>query len=570
MSTTPRLAAPTLRRAAALALLTALVGGVLAVGVTGPGAAAPSTPPAAAAPAPTAPARPDVLVVEADDMRADDLQWMPRTRALLERRGLVFTNSFAPNPLCCPSRSSFLTGRYSHNTGVLTHELPYGWASFDDRVTLATALRSTGYRTSMIGKYLNGYGVQELRPHHRGSGLSGRYVPPGWTRWMGAIDFGNARLSKRLGVTGGTYNYARLAQNVDGVPRTTRGYSTTVTGEQVRRTLDGFSRGRAPWFVWWTPVAPHFGGPPEPDDPDLVVESSGSRGRLVTPARPAWVRGSLDARLTRAPGIRADGTTEAVVADKPAWMQRPELGAEERAGVLESARQRAEALLVLDQEVATTLARLWRTPRGRAAYVVLTSDNGYYLGEHRQPQGKGTLLEPSLRVPLLVAGPGVPVGVRHDPVTTIDLAPTILGWTGGRLPGLDGVDLAPTITDGDQGWTRPVLTEGRMRFALPSDGTDPGLTMHGLRLGGWSLTRYATGEVELYDMADDPLQLRNVADDPAYAAERRRLLGVLADLQDCRGTACTRPLPDDLALGPARTRAVTLAQQRATEEYYGG
>jgi len=85
--------------------------------------------------------RPNILVITADDMRSDDLRWMPRVRHQLAARGLVFRNSFTPNPLCCPARATFLTGRYSHNHRVLDVVRPYGFAAFDDSTTLGTVLR---------------------------------------------------------------------------------------------------------------------------------------------------------------------------------------------------------------------------------------------------------------------------------------------------------------------------------------------------------------------------------------------------------------------------------------------
>ncbi len=107
--------------------------------------------------------RPNVVVVMADDMRADDLRFMPHVRRLVAARGLTFGNSFSPYPLCCPARASFLTGQYPHNHGVLGNEAPYGFGAFDDRATLATSLQAAGYRTGFVGKYLNDYGTVPSR-----------------------------------------------------------------------------------------------------------------------------------------------------------------------------------------------------------------------------------------------------------------------------------------------------------------------------------------------------------------------------------------------------------------------
>ena len=103
-----------------------------------------------------------MLVIETDDMRWDELKFMPNVRKLIQGRGLAFENSFAPYPLCCPSRASFLTGKYAHNHHVLSHLDPFGFQAFDDRTTLATVLHGGGYQTALVGKYLNGYARQHV------------------------------------------------------------------------------------------------------------------------------------------------------------------------------------------------------------------------------------------------------------------------------------------------------------------------------------------------------------------------------------------------------------------------
>jgi N-acetylglucosamine-6-sulfatase len=552
--------------ATSAALITMLVAGLLGGASTGTTVglanASPATVPAAAAP------RPNVLVIETDDMRVDDLRFMPRTRRLVQQRGLTFENSFAPTPLCCPSRASLLSGQFTHNHRVYTHHAPYGFSAFRDRATLATTLRRSGYRTAMVGKYLNGFGVHRLKTHHGRLGQpSTTYVPPGWTRWLPTVDQGT--VTERSN-PGGTYQYFLMRQNVDGRLTTTRGYNTDVMGAQVRELTDGFGRSRAPWFVWWNPVAPHHGLPREPDDPELVSNDDGGVTRFLTPARPGWVKGRFDRTVTRAPGVTASGTTEADVSDKPRG-QRSDLNAAERQALTQVTRQRAEALFALDRQIGITLNRLQRTPHGRRTIVVFTSDNGYYLGEHRIRQGKGSLYEPSVRVPLLVAGPGIPRGTRYDPAMTVDLAPTIAGWARTRMPDADGVDLRGVIRSGDRGWRRPVLLETRLGITRAPDSTMPDTPLDalGLRLGRWSLTWYADGATELYDLEADPLQHENLAQRPDAADTRDRLLQVLRERATCRTAACHASLPPGLALAPAENRALTLAQQRARQAYYG-
>ncbi len=127
----------------------------------------------------------------------------------------------------------------------------------------------------------------------------------------------------------------------------------------------------------------------------------------------------------------------------------------------EDARQRAEALSLVDAQVARTIRTLRETGQLDNTYVVFTSDNGYFLGEHRMRQGKILPYEPSLRVPLMIRGPGIPAGqVRSDPFTMIDFAPTILAAAGIRAPAsVDGESLLEVARSGDRGWNRGILTE---------------------------------------------------------------------------------------------------------------
>lgn len=536
-----------------------------------PSTSAPASPVATSGPARN---RPNILVVEADDMRADELRWMPNVRRLIRDRGLIFENSFAPYPLCCPSRASFLTGKYAHNHDVLSHVEPFGFNSFDDSETLATRLQSGGYQTALVGKYLNGYGEQ---PIHKTGESSIGYVPPGWTAWHAGSDHlwrpGETFRGKEY--HGGTYAYYNLTQNIDGNLATFPGkYSTSVLAGQTRDLIDRFGDAGKPWFIWFTPVAPHHGSPDEPDDPRPSRRVDGSTTVWQTPARPSWVKGRFDSEITHGLGTPAHGSAEADLSDKPRWLREyPELTDDEKVAETEISRQRAEALFVLDKELGKTLATLRRSGQYEDTIVAFTSDNGYYLGEHRKRQGKIQLHEPSLRVPFLIAGPGVPHGRRFDPITTLDLAPTFAGYAGiGPMPGADGVDMRPVIDRGDRGWTRPVITEGRMGeypLHIRKRGFNSELNTRGIRLGRWKLTEYATGERELYDLEDDPLELQNVAGEPAYAKIREQLRRLWFEYKDCAGAACSAPLPKDLQTSVELTRRITDHEARRVAEYYG-
>ena len=508
----------------------------------------------------------------ADDMRADDLRFMPRVRSLIGGRGLNFRNSFSPNPLCCPARATFLTGQYSHNHGVLSNLAPWGFAGFDDRTTLATSLQAAGYQTGFVGKYLNGYGAVRSRVT---SAPSWRYVPPGWSDWYGALE--SPPGSGRRG--GGTYDYFHGVFNVNGeIDDGHRGqYQTEVTGQFARGLVRSYARSPRPFFLYLSALAPHTGFPREPDDANSVVGRRGDRRSLATPARPSWVKGRFDGSVTRGPGLPLDGgSPEADVSDKPFLVRRPPLAPFEELAILKLTRQRAEALHVLDLEVARLVATLDETGALADTVIVFTSDNGYFLGEHRQRFAKTLPYEPSLRVPLVVTGPGVPIGERFDPVETPDLTATILDLADASPPHpADGASFVETFAR-DRGWSSPVLTEAFVRGAASADATRLALlgfvdarTVIGVRTARFKLVRWATGELELYDLRHDPNELVNRALDDRYADIRRQLERIWWRYKDCRGTACSRPLPPAWRVEPGGLATLTDVQRDGVRAVFG-
>lgn len=128
--------------------------------------------------------RPNFVIILADDLdQRTTPYWdvLVQTHDLIKEKGIKFKKAFAPTPLCCPARATILTGKYGHNTGVL-HNFGEagGWKTFyengsEDR-TIATYLSQSGYKSVLIGKYLNGI---ESQPEH---------IPAGWTEWYGNAD----------------------------------------------------------------------------------------------------------------------------------------------------------------------------------------------------------------------------------------------------------------------------------------------------------------------------------------------------------------------------------------------
>ena len=515
--------------------------------------------------------RPNIVMVMADDMRVDDLDFAPHLRRLIGAKGLTFENSFSPYPLCCPARASFLTGVYSHNHHVYWHEDPYGYQAFDDSATIATSLRKAGYRTGFIGKYLNGYGPDISKV----SGTpSWKYVPNGWTDWVGAFENPGVK-----GIHGGTYYYWDTPYNVNGVvDNHYRGrYQTNVMGDFSVRMARANHQSRAPFFMYVSYVAPHHGGPVESDDPVGVRRSDGTDDSLQTPARPDWVKGRFDHAITRPSGLpRNGGPAEADVSDKPSFFRDlSELRRSERASLTEVTRQRAEAVYVLDKQVARLVAELRRTGEWKNTVFMFTSDNGYFLGEHRQRTGKVHAHEPSLRVPFLVTGPGLRTGEkRYDPITTVDITATILDIAGATPPHhADGISRWATMRTGDRGWGTPVVTESSHGLGGRRTGFAPrkrdARTSIGLRTPRYSFSLHRTGESELYDLLTDPAQNRNVYDDPAYRAVRAQLTALWSQYKDCAGATCRAPMPTDLQAGPSEARRLTRHYWNTIDRIYG-
>jgi N-acetylglucosamine-6-sulfatase len=543
----------------ALVVLAGLLGG----SVTGPTQAArPPSGEERGANAPDGGGQPNIVVVMADDMRVDDLRFAPSIRRLVARRGVRFENSFSSYPLCCPARASFYTGAYPHNHGVMWHLRPFGYGAFDDSSTLATSLSDAGYRTGFVGKYLNGYGSMRARTTGR---PSWKHVPAGWTDWVASLDNpGGGRFH------GDTYNYFDTAYNRNGrIDNRYRGrYQTEVVGDFSVRLARKYARSARPFFLNVNFVAPHHGGPTEKDDLRWVRRRDARVEDYASPARPSWVRGRFDHVVTHGAGVPHSGPLERDVSDKPTYFSKlPEINRRERIALRDLTRQRAEAIYVMDRQVRRLVRTLEQSGVWERTIFVFTSDNGYFLGEHRKRTGKTRAHEPSLRVPLVVSGPGVPHGgLRYDPVTTVDLTATLVHLAGATPPvEADGESRVSTLHHGDQGWDSPILTES----AIPgrTAGWSMGRTSVGVRTSRYSLILNGPWSHELYDLVLDPLQDRNVYGEPAYAETRRRLREIVDQIKDCRGASCRPRLPDELAATPSvlaeRTRHYWATVKRA-------
>jgi arylsulfatase A-like enzyme len=494
--------------------------------------------------------QPNIVVIMADDMRDDELRFMPKTRRLIGDQGVRFANAFSPHPLCCPARASFLTGQYTHNHKVWSNAEPWGFSALDDSATLPVWLNRAGYNTLMLGKYLNGYGSGKTPDGS--SPLT--YLPPGWTDWRGAVsgpeDWDDPE-------AGGTYRYYDTTLNDNGTLRGSPGrYQTRLFGDESEDMIAEAASSPRPFFLWASYVAPHSGTPREVDDPKPVQRTDGVTESYVTPARPRDVRGLFDTVIRQAPGHEG----EADARDKPFFVRDlPQPTRSEQDALLAVALQRAESLSVLDAEVERTVDRLEQAGELDDTIVVFASDNGFFLGEHRMRRGKTLAYEPSLRVPMLMRGPGIPAGeIRTDPFLTTDFAPTFLEASGARpQPSVDGMSMLDVARSGDRGWSRGVLTETGPRrvgngiaesdnWLVHGKGPSPLRFSQGVRTARYLYVEHRSHEKELYDLRNDPGQLTNIVDRPGESRVVRRLARVLDSLRNCSGAGCREPLPSAL------------------------
>ena len=438
------------------------------------------------------------------DDQENSLVGMRSVAKRLGAAGTTFANSYVSLPLCCPSRATFLTGQYAHNHGVLFNFGPgtqTGYQFLDHASTLPVWLRRAKYKTALVGKYLNGYGIDDGIAERT---ADAREIPPGWTEWYA--------------LTGGS-RPVPLPLQAERERQDVRFYGdgpVNYSHRRPRREGDRLHQAARsavpkPFFLWFTPTAPH-----------------GEAGRFPGATRDPTPALRHFGRFEGAQAPRTPNFDEADVSDKPSFVQdQDRLTAEQLADIEVRYRGRRESLLAVDDAVGRIVARLRKTGDLKRTYIVFTSDNGLQLGAHRL-LFKEYLYEESLRVPLIVRGPGFPAGaVRSQLVTNADLAPTVLKLTKvrARHP-IDGKSLLPLAAKPSAGAGRELLFENYFPPAA------------GIRRGSWVYLEHGSGETELYDLAADPFQLQSLHASPAHAALRAELDARLEQLRSCAGRTC--------------------------------
>jgi N-acetylglucosamine-6-sulfatase len=432
--------------------------------------------------------RPNIVLILTDDLDTESVSVMPELKSLLIEEGTTFNNAFVTDPLCCPSRATFLRGQYSHNTHIAGNSPPEGgFGKFRrlglERSTVATWLDDAGYDTFYAGKYMNGYDDT-------------RYVPPGWDRWYGWLGMYHS--------PGGEY---RLNQN---------GHIERYDMDQVHDTdllkdkavdfiRDKWGDGK-PFFAYVAPNAPHT---------------------------PAYVPKRHEGLFSDRSLPRSPSFNEEDISDKPRVVRSPQFSHDEVKDLGDLYRKRLASLQSVDGVVGAIVTALRDTGQLDSTYIIFASDNGYFLGEHRRID-KSLAYEESIRIPLVVRGPGVPAQKVNHLVINNDFAPTVAQLAGVDPPDfVDGKSFVPLLRT-----EKPPLQDWRTGFLV--EHVTP--TYQALRTNDDTYVEWSNGDRELYNLEEDPYQLHNLLNpdlpNPPLPPDTAGFTAQLGALRGCKADTC--------------------------------
>jgi N-acetylglucosamine-6-sulfatase len=472
--------------------------------------------------------RPNIIFILTDDLDTEypDNSWIDhfsRLKSLLADQGTTFKNSFVSLSLCCPSRTSMLRGQYAHNTQIFTNGAPGGgFQKLHDEglenSTFATWLHDAGYRTILIGKYLNGY------PGNVGA----TYIPPGWDEWFS----GEKNQYKQFNYT------ANDNGQIKSFGKAPADYEQDVFRSKAVDFIQRMAENAQPFFMWMPTYSPHQPATFAPRHADAFP----------------------DAKAPRPPTFNQKD-----VSQQPSWVQhRPPLTARQIASLDALYQKRLKSMLAVEDTVQAIIETLRDTKQLDHTYIFFSSDNGFHLGQHRLPAGKNTEFEEDLHVPLIIRGPGIPSGRVLEHITlNIDFAPTFAELAGLTIPDfVDGRSLVPLLTDPGapvERWRKAILLEhgfiqtgdvGRTPANASGDVEPPDpfdlavaqrqmpQPFQGIHTQDLVYVEYVnTAEREMYNLRDDPYEQTNIAA-TANANLVSRLASWLDTLRTCAGETC--------------------------------
>jgi len=472
--------------------------------------------------------RPNVIFILTDDLdsKLNSMDYMKNVKELLSAHGASLSDFLISTPVCCPSRSTILRGQYAHSHQVYHNELPDGgFYKFNqvgnDVSNLGGWMQAAGYRTVLMGKYLNGYPFQDNRT----------YVPSGWTEWYSP--------AKKSAYDGYDYVLNENGKLVEYNPSEIN-YFTDVMNRKSVDFIQRAAKDKTPFFMYLSSFAPH-----EP----------------ATPARRHLKLFPL-ATIPQTPSFN-----EKDVSDKPQNMSfNPLLSGKEIQTLNGKYRARLRSLQAVDEMVKDLVTVLEQTGQLDNTYIIFTSDNGYHMGQHRLYAGKTTFYEEDIVVPFIARGPGIPENktIPGFLAGNVDIAATISEWAGVIPPAfVEGRSFAGVLA-GDpvpSDWRKAMLLEiygGQnqnmdgvwnplllanthaltstlgISFISPQANNE---SSTGLRTSQYLYTEYKGGFVEFYDLQKDPYELENIAAsaDPHLV---KSLSNWLHTLYACSGKEC--------------------------------
>ncbi|HET7445536.1 MAG TPA: sulfatase-like hydrolase/transferase [Solirubrobacterales bacterium] len=574
--------------AARLAFAASLLALLCVIGLRAEGASAAAT---------SAKQKPSFVVIQTDDQTLDQLyaeftpvggatiKAMPYTLELIAGKGVTFSRYYVSYPLCCPSRVSLLTGRYAHNHNVRGNVPPEGgYTGFSIRNAyshnIATWLQGAGYRTIHVGKFLNGYGDEPFD--------NGRTVPPGWSAWHTVLNadtdhyfYGytlndNGSIDGPFGDSGSWETREYGAIDDFGCP------FAPLNGQPCLYETDIFNRIATEELAGTSPEQPFY----------LQVDYTAPHGDFRKPAGPEPATRHYNTFAGAPfPHGPSEGFNEGNVNDKPRFIREASYLSPTDIHTYRIYYQKAlESLRSVDEGVKQIVDTLGALHRLRNTYIIFTSDNGFFYGEHRLTGGKFLAYEPSTHLPFLMRGPGIKPGTETGQLASnVDIAPTVLELAGVTADkSIDGSSLYPYAHDSALRTRRPVLFESFVQtndveengggpastptpLATGASGGGPGVNSrpkslppqnengakrgasasivappknyYGIIYGPWKYIEWPDGEKELYDLTKDPYELNNKARDPNLFPIRGFLHNELVRLETCKGRVCQEVAP---------------------------